>query len=76
MTEKKTEKPEAQVESSNDQCIVELVQLMAQACNGQIALDPELFPHLAAHMQRMTGVGPILPVSAPVPVPRKGKDDG
>ncbi len=71
----KTEKPEAQVESSNDQCIVELVNLQAQACGGYIALDPEQYPHLSALMQRVTGQGPILPVSAPQKAAGKGKGD-
>lgn len=73
MADKKPKKTETEVESATDQCIVELVQLLAQACGGQIALNPELSPHLAAHMERMTGAGPILPVSAPKP--GKGKGD-
>ena len=66
-------KDEAKVETAGEQRDAELVQLVAAACpGGQIALDPELFPHLAALMQRVTGQGPILPVTAP----REGKDDG
>ncbi len=71
----KTEKPEAQVESSNDQCIVELVKLQAEACGGHIALNLELYPHLAALMQRVTGKGPILPVTAPRKTAGKEKGD-
>lgn len=75
MADKKPQKTETEVVSATDQCIVEIVNLQAQACGGHIGLDPELFPHLAALMQRVTGKGPILPVSAPRKAAGKGKAD-
>ena len=74
MADKKPKKAEAEVVTALDQCIVELTQLLAQACGGQVLLNPELSPHLAAHVQRVTGKQPILPVLAPTK--EKGEGDG
>ncbi len=71
----KEKKPEPEVVSAVDQCIVELVELLAQACGGQVLLDGEASPHLTAHVQRVTGKGPVLPVLAPAGPGRAKGDD-
>lgn len=67
---------EPKIVTATDECIAELTQLIAQVAGGQIGLDAEAYPHLAAHLQRMTGKGPILILTAPAAKPKAGGQEG
>ena len=66
--DKKASKTETVVATNPDQCIGELIQLVAEACGGNIMLDPARYPSLANVAERVLGVTPKIPVAAP-PVP-------